>query len=250
MTTGAFCPSTRISGTTRANAPASGGYGTTASSDIGMQNSYYTCGLGFNENDGNPLGPFWDNPDNPGSHIGRLIKRKYLGQSRNILKCPALPEVISLNQSGNPNNSYRGGYYFNPHPAFDNAFPAGDTLTTRYKKIRQIPKERCLACDFFYDKGTLPHLDTKTHTLFLNVVFADGHAVSQPDQRGYDKINGYGGGGSWKWSDAIDVIGPAELLASGLSVDTKGPGQLYLPNGDKSGGTNEAYYSAWPSVPH
>ena len=222
--------------------------------DLDVQNMYYTSATGFPENDGLTG---WDNPNNYGSGAGRLIKKKYLSSpSRAILTCPALGQKITLNDSGNPNSSYRAGYYYNPHPALDvtkseGAPAATGYWTTRYKKIRQIPKDRCLAIDFFYDRSTLGHFDSKTNTWYINVVYSDGHAVSVPNKFAFDRMMGAGGTLGWKWERVMDVIGTTELLGAGESIDGKSGGFTMLTDkfGNGSGNPN-AFYDVYPEVPH
>jgi len=222
--------------------------------DLDVETMYYTSATGMNENDGLTG---WDNPNNYGSGCGRLIKKKYLsGPSRNILTCPALGQKISLNDGGNPNNSYRAGYYYNPHPALDATKSEGASAqngfwTTRYKKLHQIPKNRCLAIDFFYDRSTLGHFDAKTNTWYINVVYSDGHAVSVPNKFAYDRMMGAGGTLGWKWERVMDVVGTTELLGAGESIDGKSGGITMLIDKFGAGQGNPlAYYDVYPEVPH
>jgi hypothetical protein len=219
-----------------------------------MQAAYWTSATGFEESE-EYAGVAWNDPGNYGSGSGRLIKKKYLGNSRKILTCPALSQAISLNES-NKLHSYRAGYYFNPHPAYDVdvSKARGDNsstglLTTRYKQLKQIPKNRCLAIDFFYDRSALGHFDAKTNTWYINCVYADGHALSVANTYAYNRMMGAGGTLGWGWQRGCDVIGSTELLGAGESISGRQDG-LFNDKGGVGMGNEKAFYSIWPQVRH
>jgi prepilin-type N-terminal cleavage/methylation domain-containing protein len=140
-----------------------------------------------------------------GFGLGRLVVRKYLSNPK-ILICPALPEAITLN------NQQRAGYLFNPHAA---VWTGNNTSnTTRYKKLRDYPRWRCVAIDFIYDFSTVPHADHKKMTMGLNLLFPDGHVTPVDSTDLYGRLKG-SGGTAWKHQRIVDFVGLSEYIADG-----------------------------------
>jgi prepilin-type N-terminal cleavage/methylation domain-containing protein/prepilin-type processing-associated H-X9-DG protein len=163
----------------------------------------------------------WNIPD---GGLGRLVKRKYLTNPK-ILICPAQEQITNLN------NQERASYYFNPHPA-NYVAPAGKYVTTRYKKLSdyrdtkrshkpgETPRPtvaRALACEFFYDLGSMPHNYTRKKQMGINMVFADGHVVSQYSDQGWGRLSDRNT--DWKWARTGDVTGFFEYNAAGLPAN-------------------------------
>jgi len=169
-----------------------------------------------------------------GSGLGRLFVRKYISNVK-VLVCPAVAEVTRLN------NTERPGYFFNPHPAY--TLEDNSKLTTRYKKIKDVARDRCLISDFFYDVGTLPHLDTKRQSAYFNIAYADGHASSVDCKPARDRIAGAGATG-WKWERIVDVVGLVEFQDQGRTLNMT-LGKAFDPAYQDKG-----YYSGWPAVPN
>ena len=116
----------------------------------------------------------------PNGGLGRLVTRKYLTNPK-ILICPAQTSTTTLNSKD------RASYFFNPHPARIKV-GSTDSTTTRYKKLsdyrdtKRSPKPgqpavptvaRAVACDFFYDIGSMSHNFDRKKQMGLNLVFAD-----------------------------------------------------------------------------
>lgn len=146
-------------------------------------------------------------PTVPDFGLGRLVVRKYLTTPK-ILICPAQQTVTTLN------SQQRASYYFNPHAAYLTNQYVPNLVTTRYKKIKDYPRWRCMVCDFFYDIGSVPHLDPKKGTMGINMAFSDGH-VGMPDSKSaYGRLQS-AGATNWGWVRTNDITGTFEYLADG-----------------------------------
>lgn len=159
-------------------------------------------------------------PTIPDAGLGRLIKRKYLANPK-ILMCPGQPQMFD------PNNAYRPAYFFNPHPATAlGVTPA--KVTTRYKKLRDFPRWRSLACDFFYDLGGMVHNDDRRAIMVLNMVFPDGHVASIRSEDAYGRLRV---GTNWSWVRVNDITGTMEYVHDGKTVSASmyggPPGNTY-----------------------
>ena len=160
----------------------------------------------------------------PNYGLGRLVLRKSLN-SWKILRCPGQVEVTHLN------NQQRPAYFFNPHPAY--YWAGGKTSTkaiARYRTVKDFsagnwrsPKsgakpelgpKRCLACDFFVDLGTLPHVDRRKKTMGMNMVFMDGSVAMVDSRDAYGRLES-SGGTNWSWVRVNDIIGVTEYVADG-----------------------------------
>ena len=160
----------------------------------------------------------------PNYGMGRLVLRKYLNNPK-IMRCPAQVSVTSLNSQQRP------AYFFNPHPAM---YVNGGTVTTkriaRYRKLKDFsslnwrsPKpgatpelgpKRCLACDFFYDLETLPHVDRRKKTMGMNLVYADGSVAMTDSAKAYGRLDS-AGATNWSWVRVNDILGVLEYAADG-----------------------------------
>ena len=169
-----------------------------------------------------------------GSGLGRLFVRHYITNTK-ILRCPATPEEIKLN------NTVRPAYFFNPHPAY--TIEDNTKLTTRYKKLKQVAKDRCLVSDFFYDAGSIAHLEPKQQSAYFNLAFPDGHAASINCKKARDRIVSSGATG-WKWERIVDVLGLCEFREQGRPLNMT-LGKAYDP-----AYIDKGYYSGWPAVPN
>jgi prepilin-type N-terminal cleavage/methylation domain-containing protein/prepilin-type processing-associated H-X9-DG protein len=165
--------------------------------------------------------------------MGRLLYRKYLGDPK-ILICPAVGSLINLNGQN------RSCYFFNPHPAWYLKDELSSPVTSRYKTIDDYRKtqrltkiggtsykgpKRAIACDFFYDVGSLPHNNDRKKTSGINLAFADG-SVAMPDSTdAWGRLHS-AGSTNWDWNRTNDVIGMFEYLADGRPTN--------LPNGGPS----------------
>jgi prepilin-type N-terminal cleavage/methylation domain-containing protein len=178
-----------------------------------------------------------------GSGLGRLIVKKYL-KSRKIMICPSLIDTPVLNGRD------RVGYYFNPWPAYlagtaTAGGPLGQpgspgSLTTRFKKLKDFRKDLPLISEFFYDAGSLAHLDKKNGSAYFTLVYPDGHAVCVNSKRAYENVLNRGG---WNWNRVCDTIGMASCDAQGLGTR--------LPNPGTVGATADQslyYYTFYPMV--
>jgi prepilin-type N-terminal cleavage/methylation domain-containing protein len=180
--------------------------------------TYFTFTLAYT-NDNNKT------PDD-GSHIGRLIFKKYLTTDK-ILTCPASAD-----------GSFFGGraaYLYNPHPALVEGTTGGwnTNSTTRWKRVKDIPKDRALACDMIYDQGTISHWGGKNHAASWNLAYTDGHVTLATAQKLYDTLKSTARPVASKWERLNDYLRELELraqdrdpFANGMSY---GGDKLYPP---------------------
>jgi prepilin-type N-terminal cleavage/methylation domain-containing protein len=182
-----------------------------------------------------PVPAFPDYENNPdfgeGKGLGRLFARKYITNTK-ILVCPSLVGKIVLN------NQARPGYFFNPHYA--RAMENTAKFTPRYKKIKDVPKDRCLISEFFYDAGSIAHLEPKKFSAYFNIAYSDGHVVTLENKTARDRAVIHG----WKAERAADVIGILEFMEAGKTLD-RTLGKSWDP-----AFVNRVYYSEYPAVPN
>ena len=174
-----------------------------------------------------------DNPNfgKSGAGLGKLFVLNYIKTTK-ILNCPSLADRIVLN------NLSRPGYYYNPHFAYATQDPS--KKTARYKKLSDFPNDRSLIFEFFYDTGSIAHLDTKDDSAYFNAAFADGHVVTIKNKTARDRAAIAG----WNAERASDVIGIVEYSAAGKNLD-KTLGKQW----DKAYETR-SYNSFWPTAQH
>jgi prepilin-type N-terminal cleavage/methylation domain-containing protein/prepilin-type processing-associated H-X9-DG protein len=177
--------------------------------------------------------PDFDNTDNfgDGAGLGKLFVSGYI-KTPKILVCPSLEGKIVLN------NQARPGYFFNPHWAY--AIEDNSKRTARYKKLTNIPNDRCLIMEFFYDEGSIAHIDPKEKSAYFNIAFADGHVNTVKDKTARDRAVIAG----WKSERGADVIGICEFAAAGKPLDKK-LGLAY-----DASQVDNVYYSFWPAARH
>jgi prepilin-type N-terminal cleavage/methylation domain-containing protein len=166
-----------------------------------------------------------------GSGLGKLYVHHYINNFR-ILICPSLVNAIELNGQERP------CYFFNPHWA--NTMETPQKRTARYKKIRDIPKDRCLIHEFFYNEGSIAHIEPKEYSAYFNVAYSDGHVVTQKNKTAADRAKIAG----WKSERGADVIGIMEHIAAGEPLN-KTLGKAW----DQAYETR-SYESFWPMVPN
>ena len=170
--------------------------------------------------------------------MGRLLYKKYLSDPK-ILICPVVGSLINLNGAN------RSCYFFNPHPAwYLTEFPSAGPVTTRYKTLNDYrnsdrrlkpgasltkgPK-RAIACDFFWDVGSLPHNNDRKRTSGINLAFADG-SVAMPDSTdAWGRLKS-AGSTNWDWNRTSDVIGVFEYLADGRPTNLSMGGPAFSNN--------------------
>jgi prepilin-type N-terminal cleavage/methylation domain-containing protein/prepilin-type processing-associated H-X9-DG protein len=172
-----------------------------------------------------------------GAGLGRLFLRKYITNTK-ILLCPSLPENIVLNSQERP------GYFYNPHLAFTVEDPT--KLTSRYKRLKEVPKDRCLISEFMYNRSTISHYEPRQDSAYFNLAFADGHVATILSKPAYGRLvsaNG-GGGAGWKPWATSDVIGMLEFDHAGKGYSMNAG----LGKGWDPAFQNKAYYSGWPAV--
>ena len=128
----------------------------------------------------------------------------------------------------------RPPYFFNPHPA---KLRIGGQDTTkvvhRYKKLKDyantlrsptpggIPgrgPKRALACDFFYDIGTVAHINPRKRTMGLNLGYADGSVLMPDSADAFGRLQS-AGSTNWAWNRTSDIIGAFEYIADGRATD-------------------------------
>jgi len=175
--------------------------------------------------------PDFENTDNfgDGAGLGKLFVGNYI-KTPKILVCPSMQEKTVLN------NQARPGYFFNPHWAY--AIENTSKLTTRYKKINQIPNDRCLIIEFFYDAGSIAHLEPKENSAYFNIAFADGHVNTVKDKTARDRAVVAG----WKPERGADVIGICEFVSAGKPLN------MTLGKAKDPAYADRSYYSCWPAA--
>ena len=177
--------------------------------------------------------PDFENTDNfgDGAGLGKLFVGNYI-KTPKILVCPSMQEKTVLN------NQARPGYFFNPHWAY--AIENNSKLTTRYKKITAIPNDRCLIIEFFYDEGSIAHIEPKEQSAYFNMAFGDGHAVTIKNKTARDRAVIAG----WKSERGADVIGVCEFEAAGKPLN------MTLGKAFDPAYVDKSYYSFWPAARH
>jgi len=175
--------------------------------------------------------PDFENTDNfgDGAGLGKLFVSGYI-KTPKILVCPSMEGKFVLN------NQARPGYFFNPHWAY--ALEDTSKRTARYKKITEIPAERCLIIEFFYNEGAIAHIEPKEKSAYFNIAFADGHVNTVKDKTARDRAVIAG----WDSSRGADVVGICEYAAAGKPL-TQTLGKAWDPSyADRS------YCSFWPAA--
>jgi prepilin-type N-terminal cleavage/methylation domain-containing protein/prepilin-type processing-associated H-X9-DG protein len=177
--------------------------------------------------------PDFDNTDDfgDGAGLGKLFVRGYI-KTPKILVCPSQAEKTVLN------NQARPGYFFNPHWAY--AIENTSKQTARYKKLTEIPHDRCLIFEFFYNEGSIAHIEPKEQSAYFNMAYADGHAVTIKNKTARDRAVNAG----WLSVRGADVIGVCEFAAQG-KPENMTLGKAYDPSY-----VDKSYYSFWPAVHH
>jgi prepilin-type N-terminal cleavage/methylation domain-containing protein/prepilin-type processing-associated H-X9-DG protein len=206
------------------------GYNPDITKDTTTQNDSTFAMMGSS---GSAAFPDFDNTDDfgDGAGLGKLFVRGYI-KTPKILVCPSLQEKIVLNGQARP------GYFFNPHWAY--AIEDNSKQVPRYKKITEIPNDRCLIFEFFYNEGSIAHLEPKENSAYFNMAFADGHAVTIKNKTAHDRAIIAG----WKSERGADVIGVCEFAADGK------PENMTLGKAKDPSYVDKSYYSLWPAVRH
>jgi prepilin-type N-terminal cleavage/methylation domain-containing protein/prepilin-type processing-associated H-X9-DG protein len=168
---------------------------------------------------------------NSGAGLGKLYAFGYIKTTK-ILTCPSLQDTTVLN------NISRPGYYYNPHFAY--TIEDNSKLINRYHKLTDIPNDRCLLFEFFYDQGSIAHIEPKESSAYFNMAFADGHAVTVKNKAARDRACTPA---AWDKNRGADVIGICEFDAAGKPTDGISLGKAYDANY-----VNKSYYSFWPAV--
>jgi len=190
-----------------------------------MASSDVTGGGAFpNLNSANP------NFGDSGAGLGKLFALGYIKTTK-ILTCPSLQDTIVLGTTTRP------GYYYNPHFAY--AIEDNSKLVNRYHKLSEIPNDRCLLFEFFYNEGSIAHIESKEQSAFFNMAFADGHAVTIKNKTARDRAVIAG----WEAGRGADVVGVCEFEAAGKPNTGISLGKAY-----DAGYVNKSYYSFWPAV--
>ena len=166
-----------------------------------------------------------------GAGLGKLYVHKYITNYR-ILVCPALETRIVLNDKARP------AYFFNPHWAYS-THPSGE-MTPRYKKINDIPKDRCLISEFFYNQETIAHHEQREQSAYFNIGYADGHVVTLKNKTARDRAAIHG----WETPRGADVIGILEFIEAGKPLN-KTLGKAW-----DEAFQDQVYYSFFPRVPY
>jgi prepilin-type N-terminal cleavage/methylation domain-containing protein/prepilin-type processing-associated H-X9-DG protein len=177
--------------------------------------------------------PDFDKTDDfgDGAGLGKLFVRGYI-KTPKILVCPSMGDRIVLN------NQARPGYFFNPHWAY--AVEDTSKMTARYKKLTDIPTDRCLIFEFFYNEGSIAHIEPKENSAYFNMAFADGHTVTVKNKTARDRAVIAG----WESVRGADVIGICEFESAGKPLNMT-LGKAYDPSS-----VNKSYYSFWPAARH
>src|SRR5207237_1152856 len=104
--------------------------------------------------------------------------------------------------------------------------------------ITEIPVERCLMIEFFYDAGSIAHLEPKEDSAYFNIAFADGHVNTVKDKTARDRAVIAG----WKPERGADVIGICEFVSAGKPLN------MTLGKAKDPAYVDRSYYSCWPAA--
>jgi prepilin-type N-terminal cleavage/methylation domain-containing protein/prepilin-type processing-associated H-X9-DG protein len=165
-----------------------------------------------------------------GAGLGKLFVHKYI-QDYRILTCPNFESTLVLNGQARP------AFFFNPHWAYETT---QQKLTPRYKKLKNVPKDRCIISEFFYNEETIAHVELKERSAYFNIAYTDGHVVTQKNRTARDRAVIHG----WETVRGADVIGIMEFMEAGKPLD-KQLGKAFDP-----ALVDQSYYSFWPTVPN
>jgi prepilin-type N-terminal cleavage/methylation domain-containing protein len=146
-----------------------------------------------------------DTVNDPGNNIGRLVFKKYL--TKDIIFCPGQPNLDLFGVSSGSGAPPRPNYHYNMWPATSTRYGWG---TTRYKKIKDFPKDRPVSCDLMYNLGTISHYNPRTGGTW-NLAFSDGHVVPQTSREIARAMPGRYG----TWGAFLDYVGILEWQAAG-----------------------------------
>jgi prepilin-type N-terminal cleavage/methylation domain-containing protein len=174
-----------------------------------------------------------------GAGIGKLFVFHYLTDPR-VIVCPVT--LAGIGQVA-PNSKERGPYWYNPHTAYvqEEASTGGTTkFTPRWKKIRDVPNDRSLICEYFYTSDLMNHPDPKNRSAWFHLGFGDGHvgmtnsrdAYGRASQAGHDPTR------------TIEAIALMEYAIAGNTMN-KTLGKAWDPAYE-----DRTYYSFWPRVPN
>jgi prepilin-type N-terminal cleavage/methylation domain-containing protein/prepilin-type processing-associated H-X9-DG protein len=172
-----------------------------------------------------------------GAGVGRLFVHKFLTNPK-VVVCPS---SYSVGQVA-PNSKERGPYWYNPHAAYVlEEQPGGTTkFTPRYKKIRDIPSDRTLLVEYFYNSDTMNHPDPKNHSSWFNLAYADGHVSSVNNRDAYGRASAAG----HDPTRTLEAIGVMEYADVGKALN-KTLGKAWdVAYADRT------YYSFWPAIPN
>ena len=140
-----------------------------------------------------------------GSNMGRLTFRKYL--TTKMYVCPAQPDAQLFGG--------RLNFHYNPHPAIINGRTSTDwdnNSTSRYKRLKQVPRDNAIIVDTIYDQSTTSHMDPKKKALW-NLAFPDGHVASVASPSVFNSLSGRPVASKWgRFNDYLRVL---ELTADG-----------------------------------
>ena len=172
------------------------------------QGADFTYTLTYTQDSGTPV--------DYGSNMGRLILRKYM-TSEQIIFCPSVPPRELF--------GWRANYHYNPHPAIKTG---GTGTTTRWKRLKKIPRDRVVAVDLIYDRGTVGHFGGRNRNAVWNLLFTDGHVSEAISRDVHEMLAGRPVASHWtRFNDYLRVL---ELIADGQDPKVNG---VYQWGGDR-----------------
>lgn len=174
----------------------------------------------------------------PGANIGRLIIAGYMGRinllgpgspnnenfyaainSANVAPfrfCPAQESQVD-----NIQQRYESSYYFNPHWAYSSLDATPTNYVSWFKRITDVPRQYCLACDMIYNGDSACHASPSDKARGLvkwNVLFPDGHVDTANDKYVYPIMMGATGGGTGAGSPVSSTFAPARRLDDYIDI--------------------------------
>ncbi len=160
-----------------------------------------------------------------GANIGSLLAWGYLG-TRTAMNSPTanigdltwdpIRFCPGLVPTGIPMTDWGTSYWYLPHWANSGLLREAGQITRRYRRINDIDRYHCIACDLTYDLADISHVYKNTAT--FNVLFKDGHvgtAIDSPRGNYAGIVANIAGRNGNLWLRVDDYVDILETEADG-----------------------------------